>query len=316
MTGPGAVSSREAASLPRRRFALQPAARSRRVALRLLHRRVRAPAANLVPFVGRRIETGHCSRKPPRAPNSIAVRSWASPETPDWASPACFTRRPDSFEGRRVLRVGRGALCERRLRTSRSSSCSRPLLRRGHRHRERRTAKVTAALSTRGWRSGRGDPPVSTSSPCRRRRPFRDARTRGATARTLDAMRRLILAASATLPLCLIVEDLHWIDPETAGGARPPGREHRGVPRAAPRELSSRYRHRWSSKTYYRQLQLEPLAGESAGVRSARCSARDPAVSRSPHLTDGQKATRSSSRRASRPWPRPACSADSGGRTD
>jgi predicted ATPase len=82
--------------------------------------------------------------------------------------------------------------------------------------------------------------------------------------RTLEAIKRVILTASTAAPLCLIVEDLHWIDPETADVL-----DAIVESIAASRVLllvnyRPEYRHRWGGKTYYHPLQLEPFTGESA----------------------------------------------------
>jgi predicted ATPase len=82
--------------------------------------------------------------------------------------------------------------------------------------------------------------------------------------RTLDAVRRLLLRESLVQPLLLVFEDLHWIDSET-----------QAVLDALVESLPTtrllllvnyrpEYRHGWGGKTYYRQLQVEPLPRASA----------------------------------------------------
>lgn len=81
--------------------------------------------------------------------------------------------------------------------------------------------------------------------------------------RAQEAVKRLLLRESASQPLILIVEDLHWIDSETQallnvlvdalGSAR--------VLMLVNYRLE--YRHEWNSKTYYAQLRLDPLGRES-----------------------------------------------------
>jgi tetratricopeptide (TPR) repeat protein len=82
--------------------------------------------------------------------------------------------------------------------------------------------------------------------------------------RTLDAVRYLVLGGDTIRPLCLVVEDLHWIDPEsqavldTLVDALP----------SAPVLLLVTYRpeyaHGWAGETYYSQVPVEPLTADSA----------------------------------------------------
>ena len=74
---------------------------------------------------------------------------------------------------------------------------------------------------------------------------------------------------------------------------------------------------------HYNQISItgsfssNPSPARAPSNSSARCWERIPPCNRSPRISrSGQKATRSSSRRASAAWSRPACSVDSGGRTD
>jgi class 3 adenylate cyclase len=76
---------------------------------------------------------------------------------------------------------------------------------------------------------------------------------------TLDAVKRLFLRESQVQPLVLVLEDLHWIDPETQALL---DSLVESIP-AAPVLLLVNYRpeygHRWTGKTYYRQLRIDPL---------------------------------------------------------
>jgi len=83
--------------------------------------------------------------------------------------------------------------------------------------------------------------------------------------RTHDALRQVFLAASVAQPLCLIVEDLHWIDFETQEVL---DRLVNGVPTARVLLLLNyrpEYQHPWGNKTYYSQMRLDALPAESAG---------------------------------------------------
>jgi tetratricopeptide (TPR) repeat protein len=81
---------------------------------------------------------------------------------------------------------------------------------------------------------------------------------------SLDAVKRVLLRESHNQPLLLVFEDLHWIDAETQ-------RLLDGLVESLPSVavlLAANYRpeyqHSWGSKTYYRQLRIDPLPPESA----------------------------------------------------
>jgi class 3 adenylate cyclase/tetratricopeptide (TPR) repeat protein len=82
--------------------------------------------------------------------------------------------------------------------------------------------------------------------------------------RTIDGLRRMLLRESQVQPLCLVFEDLHWVDAETQGlldavvESLPTARLLLVV------NYRPEYRHGWGSKTYYSQLRLDPLPTESA----------------------------------------------------
>jgi len=82
--------------------------------------------------------------------------------------------------------------------------------------------------------------------------------------RTLDAVKRLLLAESRVQPLLLVVEDLHWIDSETQAFL---DTLFESLPTARLLVLVNyrpEYQHAWGGKTYYTQLRIDPLAAESA----------------------------------------------------
>ena len=82
--------------------------------------------------------------------------------------------------------------------------------------------------------------------------------------RTLDAVKRLLLRESQVQPLLLLVEDLHWIDAETQALL---DSLVESLPTARLLLLANyrpEYQHLWGSKTYYRQLRIDPLPAESA----------------------------------------------------
>jgi tetratricopeptide (TPR) repeat protein len=82
--------------------------------------------------------------------------------------------------------------------------------------------------------------------------------------RTLDACKRLLLRETQVQPLVLVFEDLHWIDSETQAlldslvESLPTARLLLLV------NFRREYQSRWGAKTYYTQLRIDPLSGESA----------------------------------------------------
>ena len=110
-----------------------------------------------------------------------------------------------------------------------------------------------------------GDP-FLTLDPARRRRS------------AVDAVKRLLLRESAVQPLLLIFEDLHWIDEETQAVL---DSLVDSVPTAAVLlavNYRPEYRHGWGSKTYYRQLRIDPLSADSADALLGALLGNDPVV--------------------------------------
>src|SRR5262245_28068902 len=84
--------------------------------------------------------------------------------------------------------------------------------------------------------------------------------------RTREAIKRLLLRESRVQPILLVVEDLHWIDPDTQALLNA---LVEGLPATRMLLLVNyrpEYRHEWSNKTYYAQLRLDPLPPERADV--------------------------------------------------
>jgi transcriptional regulator with AAA-type ATPase domain/tetratricopeptide (TPR) repeat protein len=96
--------------------------------------------------------------------------------------------------------------------------------------------------------------------------------------RTLDAVRRLLLREAGEQSLLLIFEDLHWIDRETQ--ALLDGLvETLGSARLLLLvSYRPEYQHAWGSKTYYRQLRIDPLPAESAEDLLASLLGDDPGL--------------------------------------
>jgi class 3 adenylate cyclase/tetratricopeptide (TPR) repeat protein len=81
---------------------------------------------------------------------------------------------------------------------------------------------------------------------------------------TLDAIKRLFCRESQLQPLILVLEDLHWIDPETQAML---DSLVESLPAAQVLLLVNyrpEYTHSWVGKTYYRQLRIDPLPPQSA----------------------------------------------------
>jgi predicted ATPase/class 3 adenylate cyclase len=82
--------------------------------------------------------------------------------------------------------------------------------------------------------------------------------------RTFEAIARLLLRESLNQPVLLLVEDLHWLDSETQAWL---SLFSDRVPTARLLLLVNyrpEFQHAWGSKTYYRQLRLDPLGSEEA----------------------------------------------------
>ncbi len=81
--------------------------------------------------------------------------------------------------------------------------------------------------------------------------------------RTVDGLRRMLLRESQVQPLCVVFEDLHWVDAESQGLL---DALVESLPTARVLLLVNyrpEYQHGWGSKTYYSQLRLDPLPAES-----------------------------------------------------
>jgi len=82
--------------------------------------------------------------------------------------------------------------------------------------------------------------------------------------RTLEAIKRILLRESLNQPLIVIFEDLHWIDDDTQALLNLLA-DSIGTARILLLvNYRPEYSQQWSIKTYYTQLRLDPLGGESA----------------------------------------------------
>jgi predicted ATPase/class 3 adenylate cyclase len=83
--------------------------------------------------------------------------------------------------------------------------------------------------------------------------------------RTLEALKRILLRESFNQPLMVIFEDLHWIDDDTQAFLNLLADSIGTARLLLLVNYRPEYSHQWNSKTYYTQLRLDPLGGDSAG---------------------------------------------------
>jgi len=107
-----------------------------------------------------------------------------------------------------------------------------------------------------------------------------DARSRRIAA--IQAVRRVLLRESASQPLLLVFEDLHWIDTETQAFLDAFVESLPSLHVLLAVNYRPEYQHAWGGKTYYRQLRidalppanaealLKPLLGEHASLAPLR----------------------------------------------
>jgi class 3 adenylate cyclase/tetratricopeptide (TPR) repeat protein len=82
--------------------------------------------------------------------------------------------------------------------------------------------------------------------------------------RALESVKRVLLRESQVQPLLLVFEDLHWLDAETQAVLDGLAGSLGSAPVLLAVNYRPEYRHGWGSKTYYRQLRIDPLPPESA----------------------------------------------------
>jgi len=79
-----------------------------------------------------------------------------------------------------------------------------------------------------------------------------------------DAFKRLLVRESQSQPLCLVIEDMHWVDAETQTFLE---MLMEGIPAARVLLLVNyrpEYENRWTGKSYFSQLHINPLGTASA----------------------------------------------------
>ena len=82
--------------------------------------------------------------------------------------------------------------------------------------------------------------------------------------RTLEAIKRILIRESLNQPLMVIFEDLHWIDAETQALLNLLADSIATARVLLLVNYRPEYTHLWGSKTYYTQLRLDALGGETA----------------------------------------------------
>jgi tetratricopeptide (TPR) repeat protein len=96
--------------------------------------------------------------------------------------------------------------------------------------------------------------------------------------RAVDAAKGVFLRESRMQPVLLVFEDLHWIDAETQSFLDGLVESLPTAPVLLAVNYRPEYRHGWGSKTYYRQLRIDPLPPESAEELLQSLLGDDPTV--------------------------------------
>ena len=80
-----------------------------------------------------------------------------------------------------------------------------------------------------------------------------------------DALKRLLIRESQKKPLCLVFEDLHWVDAETHTFLDTLLDSIPGARILMVVDYRPEHRNRWAGRSYFAELRLEPLPATSAG---------------------------------------------------
>jgi class 3 adenylate cyclase/tetratricopeptide (TPR) repeat protein len=81
---------------------------------------------------------------------------------------------------------------------------------------------------------------------------------------TLEAVKRLLLGESERQPLLLVLEDLHWLDPDSQALLDSLVESLPSHPVLLLVNYRPEYRHEWGSRSYYDQIRLDPLQPATA----------------------------------------------------
>ena len=96
--------------------------------------------------------------------------------------------------------------------------------------------------------------------------------------RTLEALKHLLLRESQVQPLCLVFEDLHWIDAETQALLDSLVESLPAAQLLLLVNYRPEYQHGWGSKTSYTQLRLDPLPPARANALLQALLGDDPVL--------------------------------------
>jgi class 3 adenylate cyclase len=96
--------------------------------------------------------------------------------------------------------------------------------------------------------------------------------------RTVAAVKAMVLRESRIPPVLIVFEDLHWIDAETQTFLASFVESLPAAPVLLAVSYRPEYQHAWGSKTYYRQLRIDPLPPESAEDLLAALLGTDPRI--------------------------------------
>jgi class 3 adenylate cyclase/tetratricopeptide (TPR) repeat protein len=96
--------------------------------------------------------------------------------------------------------------------------------------------------------------------------------------RAIESVKRALQRESQVQPLLLLFEDLHWIDTETQAVLDSLAESLGSASVLLAVNYRPEYRHGWGSKTYYRQLRIDPLPPESADALLRNLLGADPST--------------------------------------
>jgi DNA-binding NtrC family response regulator/tetratricopeptide (TPR) repeat protein len=96
--------------------------------------------------------------------------------------------------------------------------------------------------------------------------------------RTHEAVKHVILAASTAQPLCLIVEDLQWIDAETQAVLDLLAESIGAFRVLLLVDFRPEYQHGWGSRSAYTQVRLDPLPADRVKELLGACLGADPGL--------------------------------------
>ncbi len=96
--------------------------------------------------------------------------------------------------------------------------------------------------------------------------------------RVVDAVRRVLLRESQEQPVLLVVEDLHWIDPDTQALLESLVESLPSYRVLLVVNYRPEYQHGWGGKTSYAQIRLDPLEPATAETLLASLVGPDPSL--------------------------------------